>query len=385
MRVSSMNELDSADVVIVGAGILGLACAYTAVRRGLKVVAAERMPRAMGASVRNFGMVWPVGQPPGRVRNRAVRSRELWQEMLDETGLWSDACGSLHLAHSEEEEAVLAEFCQLGPDHGYSGEFLTASEAMRRFPALQEKGLRAAMFNSEEICVDPRRITWDLPEILSRSGQARFHFSTAVTAIVEEGVMTARGLIRARNVIVCSGSDFESLYPNLYAEAGLLRCKLQMMRTAPQANDWRIGTMIAGGLTLLHYGSFEICPSLAALQAVHDRDFAEHQARGIHVMASQNALGEVVIGDSHEYGLDLEPFDSLETDRLILDYLQRLINLPEPAIAERWNGIYTKQPDLTEFLASPEENVWAASFTSGNGMTTSFAFAEEIFEEIFPS
>jgi glycine/D-amino acid oxidase-like deaminating enzyme len=53
--------LQSADIAIVGAGILGIAHAYAMARRGRSVVVFERSPQATGASVRNFGMIWPVG------------------------------------------------------------------------------------------------------------------------------------------------------------------------------------------------------------------------------------------------------------------------------------------------------------------------------------
>ncbi len=51
------------DDAIVGAGILGLAHAYHLSRLGRRVIVLERDVRAVGASVRNFGMLWPVGQP----------------------------------------------------------------------------------------------------------------------------------------------------------------------------------------------------------------------------------------------------------------------------------------------------------------------------------
>ena len=85
------------DIAIVGAGIVGLAMAYSAAKRGKSVVVFERHPRAASASVRNFGMLWPIGQPAGNLFNRAMRSREIWLEISQQTGMWARPTGSLHL------------------------------------------------------------------------------------------------------------------------------------------------------------------------------------------------------------------------------------------------------------------------------------------------
>jgi D-hydroxyproline dehydrogenase subunit beta len=86
------------DDAVVGAGILGLAHAYHLARRRRRVIVFERTPRAMGASVRNFGMLWPIGQPLGPLRRLAMRSLELWLEVLESSGQWHEQTGSLHLA-----------------------------------------------------------------------------------------------------------------------------------------------------------------------------------------------------------------------------------------------------------------------------------------------
>src|SRR5579862_3747133 len=107
------------DFAVVGAGIVGLAHAYHLGKAGKRVAVFERNARAVGASIRNFGMVWPIGQPPGEMREIALRSREHWLNVLGSSGIWHKLCGSLHLAYAEDELAVLEEFVQGAASRGY--------------------------------------------------------------------------------------------------------------------------------------------------------------------------------------------------------------------------------------------------------------------------
>src|ERR1017187_7687772 len=105
-----MSQHVSYDDAIIGAGILGLAHAYQLARRGRRVIIFERNRRATGASVRNFGMLWPIGQPFGPRRTLAVRSLEIWLEVLAASGLWHERTGSLHLAYRDDEAQVIRDF-----------------------------------------------------------------------------------------------------------------------------------------------------------------------------------------------------------------------------------------------------------------------------------
>ena len=86
------------DVAVVGAGIVGLAHAWIAAGNGQRVVILERDPRPRGASIRNFGMLWPLSQPNGPNYQTALASRALWLELANDAGLWHRDRGSLHLA-----------------------------------------------------------------------------------------------------------------------------------------------------------------------------------------------------------------------------------------------------------------------------------------------
>lgn len=118
----------SADIAIVGAGIVGLAHAYMALRKGYRVVLFERDQFATGASVRNFGLVWSIGQEPGIGLDRALRSRQHWAEVAKQAGFWMNNNGSLHVVYHEDEWNVLQEFMELYKSSAYQCTLISPEE-----------------------------------------------------------------------------------------------------------------------------------------------------------------------------------------------------------------------------------------------------------------
>lgn len=369
-----------ADVAVIGGGIVGLAFAWEAARRGQSVVVFDRTATAQGASVRNFGMVWPVGQLPGATHERALRSRARWLELRDKAGVWVAECGSLHVAHAADEDAVLREFAALAPAQGIACEYLDAAETLRRFPAVNPADLRGALHSPTELAVNPPDALARLPHFLAEAHGVTLRLGETITSIEMPHVRTASGEAwRADRVFVCSGADFETLFPEVFATSGIRRCKLQMMKTRPQPNGWRLGPHLAGGLTLCHYKAFELCSTLPTLKARIAATLPEYVNYGIHVMAAQNDRGEVVIGDSHEYDADISPFDKAEIDELILKRLRLMLNLPSWEIGARWHGIYTKHPEKAFVTAEPQPECVIAVAPGGLGMTMSFGIAFDFF------
>ena len=363
---------------IVGSGIVGLAHAWSAAERGHLVTVFERSDKASGASIRNFGMVWPIGQPEP-TRQIAMKSRERWLTLAQHAGLWVNICGSIHLAHREDEWEVLNEFMELasGSDLATHLKILSPAGCKSRSAAIQPNGFYGGLHSDMELCVNPTEATRAIPHWLNQTFGVQFQFSSPVTEI-------DRGWLRTSNakhegfdrIIVCSGHDFESLFPDVFRSVTIRRCKLQMMRTVGQSSDWKLGPHLASGLTLRHYPSFRHCGSL---QKVIDRvanEAPELNRFGIHVMASQDNQNRVVLGDSHEYDSAIDPFDSTEIDELILRELQKIIWLPSWQIESRWNGIYAKYPDEVSFECEPIPSVHIATGLGGSGMTLGFGIAE---------
>lgn len=369
------------DVAVVGAGILGLAHAYHLARRGLRVVVLERHLRAQGASVRNFGLIWPIGQPDGPLYQLARRSREHWLKVLSSAGLWHECSGSLHLAYHEDEAQVLREFEELARREDRGCALWSPDRVLAQSPGVQPSGLQAGLWSPAELTVDPREVIAKLPEWLSRTYGVEFLFDSPVRGWDCGRVATASGDVRAERLLICTGSDFRELAPQAFAESGLILCKLQMLRTQAYGEQFRLGTVLAAGLTLRHYGSFAQCAGMPALGARLERDFPAHVRYGIHVMASQNGRGEIVLGDSHEYGDAIEPFDKPEIDALVLDYLRSFVTLPDFQIAARWHGIYAKHPAEAYVVRSLDDRTRAVTGVGGAGMTLSFGLAEHTVNE----
>jgi FAD dependent oxidoreductase TIGR03364 len=364
------------DVGVAGAGILGLAHAYHLARRGLRVIVFERSPRACGASVRNFGMIWPIGQPLGPMYRLARRSLEIWLEVLRESGLWHHQAGSLHLAYHDDEAQVLREFLAEAAPADRPCELLTAARVTTRFPAVREEGLRAGLWSPVELTVEPRQVIAELQRWLNQALGVDFAYATTVLGHDGRRLVTSDGEWPVRRLVLCTGTDFRELAPAAFAASGLVPCKLQMMRSQAYGQSFRVGTMLAAGLTLRHYPSFAGCPTQPALVRRLDAQLPEYHRFGIHVLVAQNEAGEIVLGDSHEYGDAVEPFDKPHVDDLILAYLRTFVTIPDLTVSARWHGMYLKHPTEPYLAVRPTPETLAVTAAGGAGMTLAFGLAE---------
>jgi FAD dependent oxidoreductase TIGR03364 len=287
----------------------------------------------------------------------------------------------LHVAHHPDEADVLREFAEIGPPAGYACRWLSPEETRDCSQAVQEERLRGGLWSGGEITVDPREVLSNFSAYLQEIGVER-RYGSAVKRIELPVVETSIERWEVDSAIVCAGDDFETLYPEVFAGSGLTRCKLQMMRTVPQPEDWRLGPALAAGLTLRFYKAFAICSTLPWLKARIAAEKPEYERWGIHVLASQTSDGAITLGDSHEYGLDVNVFDRTSIDELILSEAKTFLKLPCWRIAERWHGVYALHPQNPFFEAEPTPGVRIVTAPGGSGMTLSFGLAERTVQSI---
>jgi FAD dependent oxidoreductase TIGR03364 len=367
--------------IVIGAGIVGLAVSRALSIKGYAVKVFERTHKATGASIRNFGMVWPIGQPEGKMYDRAMRSRNIWQQIGSTGAFWYDPVGSMHLACHDDEWQVLQELYEQFSKHRHV-ELLTPAQVAEKSEAVVMKNCKGGLFSPNELIVDPREAIAALPAYLEETYDVEFNWGKCVSFVSDNTVYVGNNeTFEADIIFVCSGADFETLYPEAFAATALTKCKLQMMRFAAQPANWRIGPALCGGLSLIHYKSFTAAPSLAALKRRYSEQMPEYLEWGIHVMVSQNGKGELVVGDSHEYGLTHDPFDRDYINKMIVDYLGSFAQFKDCRVAETWNGVYAKRTDgETDLFISPEPGAYIITGVGGAGMTLSFGLAEELVE-----
>ena len=369
----------SKKAIVIGAGIVGLATARALQLKGYRVTVIDKTEKAVGASIRNFGMIWPIGQPTGKLYNRAIRSREIWQEMAAAAQISYDPCGSLHVAYHKDEWEVLQELQSIFTAENRNTQLYSPTQIGNQFSGIQNHNLLGGLFSPSELIVDPREAIAKLAAYLQEAKDVEFVWGKQINEVSEGKAICGKKVYTADIICICSGADFETLFPDLFNEMPITKCKLQMLRFVSDESNFRIGTSVCGGLSLIHYKSFSAAKSLQTLHSRYENELANYIAAGIHVMVSQNRLGELTVGDSHEYGRTFDPFDRSEINQLILDYLQTFMKSGAWKLLQTWNGIYPKMTNgETDIFLEPKPGIFIVNGLGGAGMTLSFGYTEEI-------
>ncbi len=369
------------DLVVVGAGIVGLAHALAAVRLGLSVAVVDREERAIGASVRNFGFVTVTGQQRGEGWRRAMRSRDVWQEVAPAAGIPIEQEGLLVVARRPEAMAVLEAFkaTEMG-----AGCTLLPADALREKhdDVLADGPLAGGLWSPHERRVESRFAVHKLAHWLAEAHGVVFHRRTHVREVEPGRVLTSSGPLAAERIVVCPGDDLTTLFADRIRALGITRCKLHMLKVRPPAG-FRLPGAVMSDLSLVRYLGYSELDAARPLRARLAAEQPGHLAHGIHLIAVQGGDGDLVVGDSHAYASSPDPFSAEAIDALILDELRAVLRLDDGGVVERWTGTYASLPDALMIRDAPDPAIRLVIVTSGTGASTAFAIGEETIDELF--
>ncbi|QOG00685.1 TIGR03364 family FAD-dependent oxidoreductase [Flavobacterium sp. MDT1-60] len=378
------------DLIIVGSGVLGTFHAYHALQKGMSVAILEKNSKPEGATVRNFGQVVPSGMDR-KWQNFGKESLKFYKDIQSQFDISIRENGTVYLASNEEEMQLIEELHQINISNDYESSLLTKEQCLSKYAGLRSDYCTGGLFFPQEVTVEPSTMIHKLHHYMTTNLGLDLFMNTTVLNVGNrnDGVVAtiSTGLeYKASKIIICNGSDFKILYPEIYNNSDLVVSKLQMLQTKPQ-NNYKLDGSILTGLTIRRYESFEECKSYAAIKAKEDPDSFEKKY-GVHILFKQALDGSVILGDSHEYApakdIDALGFDlNMDIDNFMIEEAKKIIDLPTYEIQNRWFGMYSQCKTKDIFEHTVDENIHIITGIGGKGMTGSAGFAKHNIDKIF--
>ncbi|WP_018151616.1 NAD(P)/FAD-dependent oxidoreductase [Leeia oryzae] len=200
---------ETADVVIVGSGIMGCATAYYLAKHGIKAVVIDKSRIAGQQSTRAWGFVRQQARAPEEVP-LMMASNRLWQGL--EADLQADLewrqGGCLFTASHAEEMATYEDWMSIAKTHQLDTRLLTPQEIRQQLPDLTDRPL-GALYTASDGQAEPRKVA---PAFARRATElgARFFEGCGLTGLELAdgkvvGVQTEMGSIRTRQVVCAAG------------------------------------------------------------------------------------------------------------------------------------------------------------------------------------
>jgi glycine oxidase len=195
-----MNNEQRNDLLIVGAGVVGLACAWRAARAGISVAVLERDRVAAGASGVAAGMLAPVGEASWGEEGLLafnLASLRRWDDFAAEleadagAGFGYRRIGALHVAADRDEAEQLRHRHRVHRRHGLDARWLRPSECRRLEPGLTS-AIAGGVEAPHEASVEPARLCAALATAVRTRGSEIFEGAEVVAAEPDRGGWTVR-------------------------------------------------------------------------------------------------------------------------------------------------------------------------------------------------
>ncbi len=210
---------EALDAIVVGGGVIGLACAWRAARRGLRIRVLERDGPGAGASSVAAGMLAPVGEVnwgEDALMRMAIASARAWptfaSELAADSGLEVDyeACGALHVALDRDEAEELRRRFELMESLDLDVAWLRGRECRELEPGLAP-ACAGGVHAPHEAAIDPRQLLTALAAAVEHRGGEVSIEAEVADALIDRGrlvgVVTADGREhRADRVVLATGA-----------------------------------------------------------------------------------------------------------------------------------------------------------------------------------
>ncbi|HET8634600.1 MAG TPA: FAD-dependent oxidoreductase [Gemmatimonadales bacterium] len=333
------------DLLVVGAGVVGAACAMYAAESGLRVVVLERDLPAGGVTSAGMGHIVAMDDSPAQLALTAY-SRGLLAGLAAELppSVEYDRCGTIWVAATGEELEGARGKCALYHAHGLHAELLDARALTLAEPSLRRDLAGGVLIPEDGVLYQPAFTRWLLDR--ARRAGAVVQSGVTVRALSRHGVQTSAGPMASGATLIAAGTDTSALLPRL----PIIPRKGHLAVTA------RVPGMVRHQLVELGY-----------LQSAHAMT-----ASSVAFNVQPRRTGQLLIGSSREL---VGPDRSMNHDVLGQMLSRAVAFMPALAsvdVLRVWTGLRPATPDGLPFIGRvPErEGVWVAAGHEGLGITT---------------
>ncbi len=347
--------MKSFDLIVVGLGLVGAACADSAAAAGLRVAAIEPGGIGGGATAAAMGHLVAMDHDPAELA-LARYSLGLWDEFADLPQAQFSRCGTLWIAREEREFAMIdAKIARLA-GAGIAAYRIDAEELLRLEPALSA-GLAGGMLVPADAVVYPPAVAQFLVDRAVSRGTLLWQ-GRRVGALREGGVALDDGTSLQGPTLLTTGCALGELLPRLALRA----------RKGHLVITDRYPRIIRHQLLELGYAA-----------SAHGAD-----AASVAFNVQPRPTGQLLIGSSREFDCT-SPTASLPMVRRMLaravEFLPRLRDLQALRV---WTGFRPTTADGRPYLgAVPDRrDLWVAAGHEGLGITTALGSARLLVDQL---
>lgn len=346
------------DVVIVGAGIVGAACAAECTREGLTVAIVEAGIIGGGATAAGMGHL--VVMDDSEAQFALTRySQQLWDETSDELPLEveHDGCGTIWIAVDDEEMAEVRRKKDFYSKRGVPVEILDAQSLAEAEPNLRRGLVGGLRVPGDSVIYPPCAAQFFVDQAMSKG--AELFLGKAVESVTIDGVRLRDGTIISAGVIVnAAGSWSPTLTPGL--DVKKRKGHLVITDRYPQ--------FLKHQLVELGY-----------LKSAHTLT-----AESIAFNIQPRKTGQLLIGSSRQFNVDHASVDMSILTRMLDRAIEYLPGLSKLSSLRTWTGFRAATPDKLPLIGPHVEHkrLYLATGHEGLGITTSLGTAKLLLTQI---
>lgn len=346
------------DVAIVGAGIVGAACAAALAREGLSVIVIDAGGIATGTTAAGMGHIVAMDDSKAQFA-LTLYSQQLWKNIADEmpASCEFEHCGTIWVAADEEEMDEVRRKHEFYEKHGIATEILDEKRLREAEPNLAE-GLAGGLRVAGDSVVYQLTATRYLMDKAVAKG-AVLKTGKRVISINDGELKLENGdKIAAGNVINAAGAFASELSPKL----NIKKRKGHLVITERYPN------FVSHQLIELGY-----------LKSAHGKD-----ADSVAFNVQPRSTGQILLGSSRQFGDETSEINNAIVSRMTARAFEYMPKLRDLAAVRIWTGFRPATPDNLPYIGKIPgfENVYAAAGHEGLGITTSLGTAELLTDEI---